>query len=188
MHKGYEELLNNLHIKAHIPHHTGCLNEQEFRTIWQTLCIEGKKDIVFYDGQITSEDEFIQFMQDDMNYVYVAYEGANPLALVWVNNFLGRCGMIHFTMFYNSKGREECIGLYLLNFLLFSKCGDEFCFDALYGLTPRVYRHALRFIEKLGFRLVAEMPASVFFQKKGKNCLKSAVFSIIERSAINCLK
>jgi hypothetical protein len=188
MHNGYDQLPENFHIRAHIPHYTDCVTEQEFQTIWQTLCVEGKKDIVFYDGQITNESEFVQFMQDDTNYVYVAYEGVKPLALVWVNNFLGRCGMIHFTMFYNSRGKEELISSFLLNFLLFTKHQGEYCFDALYGLTPKVYRHALRFIEKLGFRLVAEMPASVFFQKKDQNCLKSAVFSIIHRDECNCLK
>ncbi|WP_430735605.1 hypothetical protein [Halodesulfovibrio aestuarii] len=175
-------------IRTHIPHHTNCLTEQELETIWQTLCKEGKKEIVFYDGEINKKSDFIQFMQDDMNYVYAAYEGGELLALVWLNNFLGRCGMIHFTMFYNSKGKEYDIASFLLNFLLFSKSEGEFCFDALYGLTPRVYRHALHFIEKLGFRLVTEMPSSVFFQKKKKKCLKSAVFSIVRREYLKMLK
>lgn len=175
-------------IRAHIPHFADCLTEQELKTIWKTLCEEGKKEIVFYDGEITNEHDFIQFMQDDMNYVYAAYERGNLLALVWLNNFLGRCGMIHFTMFYNSKGKEQSIALFLLKFLLFSKHKGEYCLDALYGLTPRVYRHALSIIEKLGFRLVAEMPSSVFFQKKEQKSLKSAVFSIMKREYLNMLE
>ncbi|OBQ52727.1 hypothetical protein [Halodesulfovibrio spirochaetisodalis] len=183
-----EVVAKEYHIRAHIPQLADCLTEEELRTLWKTLCSEGKKEVIFYDGQIADSDDFIQFMQDDMNYVYVAYEGEKPLALVWVNNFLGKCGMIHFTMFYNSKGKEELIGSYLLNFLLFSKSEGEFCFDALYGLTPRAYRHALAFIQKLGFRLVTEMPSSVFFQKKEKKYLKSAVLSIIQRDYLNVLK
>lgn len=175
-------------VRAHIPHFADCLTEQELETIWKTLCEEGKKEIVFYDGEITNKSDFIQFMQDDMNYVYAAYEDGKLLALVWLNNFLGRCGMIHFTMFYNSKGKEQSIALFLLKFLLFSKHEGEYCFDALYGLTPRVYRHALHFIKKLGFRLVTEMPSSVFFQKKEKKCLKSAVFSIVRRECLNILE
>lgn len=181
-------LYEKYQIRAHIPHFADCLTEQELKTIWKTLCNEGKKEIVFYDGGITTEDEFIQFMQDDMNYVYAAYEGDKLLALVWLNNFLGRCGMIHFTMFYNSKGKEQSIALFLLNFILFSKHEGEYCLDALYGLTPRVYRHALGFIKKLGFRLVVEMPSSVFFQKKEKKSLKSAVFSIMRREYLNMLE
>jgi len=184
----FECLSEEYQIRAHIPQFADCLTEQELKTIWKTLCEEGKKEIVFYDGEITTEDDFIQFMQDDTNYVYVVYEGGKLLALVWLNNFLGRCGMIHFTMFYNSKGKEESIALFLLNFLLFSKHEGEYCLDALYGLTPRVYRHALAFIKKLGFRLVVEMPSSVFFQKKEKKSLKSAVFSIMKREYLNMLE
>lgn len=175
-------------IRAHIPYFADCLNEQQLKMIWKTLCEEGKKEIVFYDGGITTESEFIQFMQDDMNYVYVAYEEGNLLALVWLNNFLGRCGMIHFTTFYKSKGKEEDIALFLLRFILFSKNEGEYCLDALYGLTPRVYRHALSFIKKLGFRLVVEMPSSVFFQKKEEKSLKSAVFSIMKREYLKGLE
>lgn len=180
-----EMLSDKYEIRAHIPKFSDCLNEQELENIWKTLCEEGKREILFYDGEITSKSDFVQFMQDDMNYVYAAYEGEKLLALVWLNNFLGRCGMIHFTMFYNSKGKERSIALFLLNFLLFSKHEGAFCFDALYGLTPRVYRHVLNFIKKLGFRLVAEMPSAVFFQKKDKKCLKSAVFSIMKREYLN---
>ncbi len=188
MHNVSGELPVKYQIRAHIPHFADCLTEQELKTIWKTLCEEGKKEIVFYDDEITCESDFIQFMQDDMNYVYAAYEGGELLALVWLNNFLGRCAMIHFTMFYNSKGKEQGIALFLLNFLLFSKHEGEYCLDALYGLTPRVYRHALGFIKKLGFRLVVEMPSSVFFQKKEKKSLKSAVFSIMRREYLNMLE
>lgn len=184
----YSGLDAEVEIRAHIPNFADCLTELELANIWKCLCKEGKKDIVFYDGEIATCDDFVQFMQDDTNYVYAAYERGELLALVWLNNFMGRCAMIHFTMFYNSKGREQGIALYLLNFLLFSKDGADFCFEALFGLTPRVYRHALRFIEKLGFRLVTEMPSAVFFQKKERKCLKSAVFSIMKREYLNCLE
>ncbi|WP_290918327.1 GNAT family N-acetyltransferase [Halodesulfovibrio sp.] len=185
MNSVYSELAAKIEIRAHIPNFADCLTESELANIWQSICEEGKKDIVFYDGEIATCDDFVQFMQDDTNYVYVAYEGGELLALVWLNNFMGRCAMIHFTMFYNSKGREQDIATYLLNFLLFSRDRGDFCLEALFGLTPRVYRHALRFIEKLGFRLVTEMPSSVFFQKKEKKCLKSAVFSIMRREYLN---
>ncbi|SIO36697.1 hypothetical protein [Halodesulfovibrio marinisediminis] len=188
MHDSLEVLTGRYEIRAHIPNFTNCLNEQELAIIWKKLCDERKKKIVFYDGEITTEEEFIQFMQDDMNYVYAVYERGEVLALVWLNNFLGRCAMMHFTMFYNSKGKEQGTALFLLNFMLFSQHEGQYCFDAFYGLTPRVYRHVLSFIKKLGFRLVTEMPSSVFFQKKEKKCLKSAVLSIIRREYLNILE
>ena len=188
MNKSNHNILKQCIIRCHVSGAVNCLTEQEFRAIWNLMCKDGREKIVFYDGQIANFPEFLEFMQDDSNYVYAVERGGEFVCLAWVNNFLGRCGMIHFTMFHNSDGEEFPICLKLLRFLLYAKSDGNFCFDALYGLTPKVYRHVLRFIEKLGFRLVADMPSSVFFQKNGKKHFKNAVFSIVTRDSVNMLK
>ncbi|MCG8531042.1 MAG: hypothetical protein MI749_10285 [Desulfovibrionales bacterium] len=178
---------NGYYIRAHIPHYSDCLTEQELGTFWDKMRQDGRDKIVFYDGQIASKAAFIEFMQNSENYVYAVMKDKELLCLAWINNFIGRCGMIHFTMFYKSVGQEQSIGSFLLNFLLFSRVGEKYCFDALYGLTPKVYRHVFPLIQKLGFRLVIDIPSSVFFQKKGKKCFKNAVFSIVTRETCNYL-
>ena len=183
-----DNLLKRYIIRAHIPGHNDCLTEHELGIIWETLCSQQREKILFYDGQISSKEEFIQFMQCDTNYVYVLMQAEMPLVFAWVNNFFGKCGMIHFTTFYNLEAENELNCLFLLRFLLFSQVGGEYCFDALYGLTPKVYRHVLPFITKLGFRLVADIPSAIFFQKKGKKCPKSAVLSLVTRDTVNTLE
>ena len=68
------------------------------------------------------------------------------------------------------------------------KCSTGYCFDALYGLTPAVYRHVFPFIKQLGFSLVATIPSAVWFEKKGKKYCKSGVISIIDRNRCNMRK
>ena len=108
-------------IRAHIPAYADCLCEAEIQELWKLLCVDGREKVLFYDGGVKDDAAFIRFVQDAGNYVYAVQVDGQFQCIAWVNNFLGRCGMIHFAMFSCCAGQEYAVGSYLLHFLLFAQ-------------------------------------------------------------------
>jgi len=110
-------------------------------------------------------------------------EEDNVLAMYWLNNPLGKALMIHFCYTREAFSEQYAIGEYVVRSLLFTKDEQgEFVISALMGLTPKVYRHALRFIEELGFSLLGILPKSCFFSHK--RMYKDGVISVLTRADI----
>ena len=118
---------------------------------------------MFYDGEMTDFAAFQTWLQAaDKDARFVADADGKIKALYWLNNPLGKSAMIHFCFLRQAFCEQEAIGRYVVKSLLF--CRDKrggYVLSALYGLTPKPYRHALAFIRKLGFRLVAELPEAL---------------------------
>lgn len=49
---------------------------------------------------------------------------------------------------------------------MFGSAGEEFVLSALFGLTPKIYRHVFPFLDKLGFRRQLVVPQSCYFAKR----------------------
>lgn len=59
--------------------------------------------------------------------------------------------------------------------------GPGYCLDALYGMTPSTFRHALAFVEALGFRRAGELPFAARLRRGGKERLCGAVLTCLTR-------
>lgn len=151
---------------------------------WKQFQEDKLNPIVFYDGEITDFADFQTWIRaKDKDARFVAGADGKIKALYWLNNPLGKSAMIHFCFLRESFCEQETVGFYVVKSLLF--CRDakgEYVLSALFGLTPKPYRHALSFIRKLGFHLAAELPEACYFS--GKNTYKSGIVSILTREQI----
>ena len=133
--------------------------------------------------------------------------GRAPLAFCWLNNFSGRGAMIHFCVLSEGRERAEAIGRFVVRALLLagpnrpvprelltaesseaahllSKVAAEpgpYCLDALFGLTPAPFRHALAFVRKLGFQEKGRLPHAVTLRRDNRERTVSGVPTCLER-------
>ena len=138
---------------------------------------------------------------------YGRLRGHNVLAIFWLNNFSGRGAMIHFCVLPQGQSRAVNIGRFVTRFLLFSgrskaasrelltaegtlaaqtlsqatDSADQYCLDALYGLTPAPFRHALSFVKALGFQEKGRLPHALSLQRNGKERTVDGVITCLTR-------
>ncbi len=134
--------------------------------------------------------------------------GSVPLAFCWLNNHTGSGAMIHFCVFRDALAEARDIGRFVTRMLLLAKAGDAvphavcagafeamhayreaaeqdgtrpFCLDALYGLTPAVFRHALKFVQSFGFQKKGELPFAARLRRRGRERLSAGVLTCLTR-------
>lgn len=178
---------NNSSIHSY-PYQTLWAKKQPFDVLydfWKQFQEDKLNSVLFYDGEMADFASFRAWLlASDKDARFAADLDGKIKALYWLNNELGKSVMIHFCFLRHAFCEQEAIGLYVVKSLLF--CQDnkgEYVLSALYGLTPKPYRHALHFIQKLGFRLVAELPGACYFARK--NTYKSGIVSILTREQIS---
>lgn len=160
------------------------LPKQTLRNFWEQFQEDKLNSILFYDGEPATFSDFCAWLlAKDKDARFIASEQGEIKALYWLNNPVGKSVMIHFCFLRHAFCEQEEIGLYVVKSLLFSKDRQgEYVVSALFGLTPKPYRHALAFIQKLGFHLAAELPKACYFAQK--NIYKNGIFSILTRDKI----
>ena len=125
--------------------------------------------------------------------------GNAPLAFCWLNGHSGKTAMIHFAVFKNALHKAREIGLFATRMLLFASpekpasfefCAGiqpapattkEYCLDTLLGLTPKPFRHALNFIELLGFKRLCTIPQSILLNNQGQKKICAGVLTQLTR-------
>lgn len=181
---GRRSLSNNL---SYYSYQTLWAKQQNFEvlyTFWKQFQEDKLNPVLFFDGEMADFASFRMWLTaKDKDARFVAGADGKIKALYWLNNPLCKSVMIHFCFLRDAFCEQEAVGLYVVKSLLFCKdTKGDYVLSALYGLTPKPYRHALAFIQKLGFRLAAELPEACFFARK--NAYKSGIVSILTREQI----
>lgn len=179
--------MQNKSISEHCPYQTLRAKKQPFEVLygfWKQFQEDGLNPVLFFDGEPTDFANFQTWLlAKDKDARFVAGADGEIKALYWLNNPLGKSAMIHFCYLRRAFCEQESVGLYVVKSLLFCRDGKgEYVLSALFGLTPKPYRHALAFIQKLGFRLAAEFPEACYFARK--NVWKSGIVSVLTREQI----
>lgn len=113
-------------------------------------------------GQPMTEDAFLHFVKSPENCFAVVYDSEiKPVAFYWMNNFSGRCAAIHFCVLRHAFSQSFDIGKYVCHWIL-----DTGYVDTLIGITPKVYRAAIKFVKRLGFVEKAAIPKA--FELNGR--------------------
>lgn len=124
---------------------------------------EGLADVVMYDAVMPNIADWHSVTNPAMA-LLIRIENAQSGELVmvtWLNSFMGRVAMIHFCCFTAWQHDAEAIGRTALEYIF-----GLGVIDALIGITPAPYRHAISFVEKLGFVRKTKIPKACHFAKR----------------------
>lgn len=121
--------------------------------IYDRMQAEGLLDVFFYDGvPAKTWFEGLNFGLTDL--LYAAYDDTELLGFARINNLTGRSGLMHFCFFEAGKDIAPAIADDLHSFLA------EGGMKSLLGITPKPYRHAIRFAESVGFVRCGVLPGA----------------------------
>ena len=161
---------------------TRTYSDTEIMKLFNRVVEDGIYDTVFYEGSISTCEDFLCTMKGANNHLYVLDGNSETYGFVWLNRFEGRAAHLHFCTFKNIWGSGLSVGigkkalLELIN--LQDKKGNYF-FDLFVGWLPLWNAHAINFVHNCGAKKLGVVPNAVF--NKTINRSESACFVYFTR-------
>lgn len=129
--------------------------------IFEQIKSDGLDKDLFYAGGVTSPAEFIKLLKSPNNLPVFILSDGKIAAVAWINGVVMNNAMCHFCVLKKFWGNSVEFGKEALAYW-FSIPGDgKPLFDVLLGITPSTHRHAIKYIQKLGFIVLGEIPKIV---------------------------
>lgn len=131
----------------------------------------GRLSAFFYDttdvplNHLATFREWEEEGEENKRWLYAAKDTDTGKYLVFasVNNPIGYTGMCHFCF---AEGTENYAHLLAKEWL--SSVVSKNALQALYGLTPKPYRHAISFAQSVGFEVIGTLPKACYMAKYDK--------------------
>lgn len=129
-------------------------------TVYDVMAREGLLRVFFYDN-VPGRAEFVRMMGHPGQLVYVPYGPDRlPIAFARVTCLTGASGLMHFCYFMAGMPCRYELADDLYDFLA------DGGMQSLIGLTPKPYRHAIRFAVSTGFRVVGTVPGACYMASR----------------------
>lgn len=143
---------------------------------YELIAHAGFVPALFYDRK---EDDlpgpagWLNFINQEKFWVFVLYDAHvhTPLAMLWLEGctHTGAQRYAHFTGFATSSTEWAVEG----SKLLLPWIGQATGVRQLIGITPALYRHALRYAYAVGFRRVAKLEKALWCRGKARDAILS---------------
>jgi len=138
------------------------LTDGVLREIWQKIVEQGLMQVVFYRGQITSEDDFIKLAKASHNVIHFIFtKDEGQIALVaWLNDIHETFATAHFLIFQEMWGKQSRnLGKLSLQYWFdFKKNDGSPLLDVIIGKTPHTYEIVINYLKKLGMTVLGVVP------------------------------
>ena len=135
-----------------------CTVTDEFLlAIWQRMIDEGKARWVFYDGSITTGDEWLLFIKSPLNYTLTVMDDNGAIRMIaWLNCYENKSARVHYCNLgkYN-RGVGKAVREYWSN--LRDQDGNRLL-KTLVGITPETNNLAVKMVKLLGFTVIGTIP------------------------------
>jgi len=149
--------------------------DSQLRALYDRVISE-EKDYVFYDGTITSSDDFIRMVKSEGTTLYVIYHTTTLVLMVWLNRLEGAIARINWCSFDDASTRTK-----IKAGRFFNKVITDRVFDLLIGYTPLSNEKAIKFIKLCGGKIVGEVPNLIWNEDKGES--EDGIISYYERGS-----
>lgn len=120
--------------------------------IYKRFKEEGNIEKIFYNFKMRNEFDFLAFMKNPANNVFIATENDKPFLVAWFNEVLGRRATISFCSINGVFARKKIdAGREILKVIM------SFM-DVLIAIIPESYDSVRKFTEFLGFKEIGLIP------------------------------
>ncbi len=150
------------------------------RALYTLMENDGTVSLVFYGHPNFSADDFLCFMKDPRNEVYIVSCPEEVLGFLWLNNHGTRSAQVHFCGFSNAwGGRGIEIGRAVYKTLMEKTINGRYRFDCLWGMTPKNNVFAINWLQKIGLTRAGEIPRAAYVHDLGESV--AMVINYLER-------
>jgi len=159
------------------------VTDSTMKTLWLKTVQEDLHDIIFYEGTITSEDQFLAMAKASGTMFYLLFDDNDLVGYTWLNRFENKSARMHYCVFKHYWGQTLEIGKFVLNKLLTQPLEDNtFLFDLLTGFVPAWNKKAINFSLKCGGKTYGEIPNAIYNAKTKQS--EPAVFIYYTRGDV----
>ncbi len=149
--------------------------DSDIKRLFKRTAEDGIDSIVFYEGTIQTEDEFLRMARSHQILFYILMDGNETVGYTWLNRFENHTARQHFCIFKNYWGKSLDLGKTVLKSLIHMKDGNgNYLFDLLTGFVPAWNERAINFSLKCGGKSHGIIPNAIWNKKKQKS--EDAVF------------
>lgn len=136
---------------------------------------DGMEKVVFYEGTISTSDEFLTVMKLPGVLFYVVMDGAEPVGYTWLNRFENHTARCHFCGFKEIWGQGVEVGTEAITQLINRKdSSGNFIFDLFTGFIPEWNEFAINFMFACGAKSAGTIPKAIWNNEKQKS--EDAIF------------
>ena len=153
------------------------VSDSDIKLLFERTQADGLDAIVFYEGTVTTPEQFLSMARSDQCLFYILLEGADTVGYMWLNRFENHTARQHFCIFKEHWGRSIDIGRFTLKKLM--HIPDEtrvggYLFDLLTGFVPAWNKRAINFAVKCGGETHGVIPNAIWNHQAQKS--EDAVF------------
>lgn len=125
-------------------------------SVFRQIKQEKNFELVFYEGQIRSEDDFLSMMKSPANAPVFLLRNGVAAGVAWLNGFSANLAYGHFCFLAADDRDTVKMGKSIVSYWL-SFPQLEF----VMGVIPSFNRRAIEFVKKLGFKEVGDVPQMI---------------------------
>lgn len=151
--------------------HFAHLPDSTITGLYERMEREGLLDSFFFAGQFTSARAFLDYACSDEVWAFVAERYGGIVAFGMLNNFSAASAFFHHCHFRAGWKHTLETAAYTLDWLRVA-CPSV---KTLIGITPTSNRLAVRYAARAGFKILGEIPHSLFDRAGG---VQDAVLSV----------
>lgn len=153
------------------------------KQLFERMDAENLVDKVFPGGSIKTSDEFLRVMKYGQCRLFLIFCESEIAGITWLTEFKQRSAVAHFCSFKRAQGEKTwLIAKKVLNELLYMKDSKGYIFDVLLGMIPSNNEIAVKFAQKYGMNIAAEIPNAIWDDKRQKSITGVMLYSIREES------
>jgi hypothetical protein len=140
------------------------LRDTDLYELFDRLGDAGRRENTFHDGWIRKHHDFRDLVRRDDVHFWALNGDGNQWGMFWITDLRHGAANIHFAMLGSAHPVSEVrIARFAVASLLHRmKDGKGFLVDFLHGTTPARNEAACRWIRKVGFMPVGEVPGAVW--------------------------
>ena len=142
----------------------GCrtLTDAQMGEIYDKMQENGYIERIFFNGYPKTKNEFLMFVKNPLNSVFVAMENKKIVLITWINEIVGKRGTIGFCSFPDKFARKKIIAEKKILTLVFS------FLSVVIALIPDPYEDVKKFVRLLGFKNLGTIPNASYFVSENK--------------------
>lgn len=144
--------------------------------VFEAMQRECLTDTVFYDGPMALES-YIKVMEQAV--MIPLYREGQLLAAAWLRDIQGATASLHFCFFDAGRAESVSIGVLMLRFMFANSK-----LQSLYGITPKPYRAAVRYVSAVGGRILGEVPGACVLHHRGGRVVPAVVSTFIREEYV----
>ena len=138
--------------------HAAYLSDDEIRELYNRMEREGLLDQFFHAAQCKTADEFLRYARDVGTWLFRADRYGEAVAFGMLDNFSAESAYFHHCHFRSGWKHTLETACHTLEWLR-TACPSV---KTLIGITPSRNRLAVRYAQRCGFKILGEIPRSLY--------------------------